>query len=54
MNPDAIVTLLKENETLLEATEYWIIDVRINYGGSDSSFYPLLPYLMPVDGVELS
>ena len=32
----------------------WIIDVRINYGGNDASFHPLLPYLMPVEGVELA
>lgn len=54
MNPDAIVTLIKENQTLLDLTDNWIFDVRINYGGSDSSFYPLLPYLMPVEGVELA
>lgn len=53
MNPDAIVTLIKENQDLLDTTENWIIDVRVNYGGSDSSFYPFLPYLMPVEGVEL-
>lgn len=54
MDPDAIATLIEENEVLLGTTENWIIDVRINYGGSDSSFLPLLPYLMPVEGVELA
>ncbi|WP_391122626.1 S41 family peptidase [Psychrobacillus sp. L3] len=54
MNPDAIVTLIEENQVLLDTTENWIIDVRINYGGSDSSFHPLFPYLMPIEGVELA
>lgn len=53
MNPDAIASLISENKELLGTTDNWIIDVRVNYGGSDSSFYPLLPYLMPEDGVEL-
>jgi len=53
-NPDAIVKMVEENKELLETTDKWIIDVRVNYGGSDSSFYPLLPYLMPEEGVELA
>lgn len=52
-NPDAIVNIMAENQELLDSAEQWIIDVRVNYGGSDSSFHPLLPYLMPEDGVEL-
>lgn len=53
-NPDAIVKMVEENKELLETTDKWIIDVRVNYGGSDSSFYPLLPYIMPEEGVELA
>lgn len=53
-NPDAIVKMVEENKELLETTDKWIIDVRVNYGGTDSSIYPLLPYLMPEEGVELA
>ena len=53
MNPDAMMKLVLENQELLQQTENWIIDVRENCGGSDSSFYPLLPFLMPKEGVEL-
>lgn len=54
MNPDAIVELITKNQLLLEVTENWIIDVRVNKGGNDSSYYPLLPYILPVEGIELS
>ncbi|MGN7386463.1 S41 family peptidase [Sporosarcina sp. SAFN-015] len=53
-NPDAIVEMVEGNKELLETMDKWIIDVRVNYGGSDSSIYPLLPYLMPEEGVELA
>ncbi|MCG7346347.1 S41 family peptidase [Sporosarcina sp. ACRSL] len=53
-NPDAILKMLEEHQQLLEKTDKWIIDVRVNYGGSDSSFYPFIPYLMPEEGVELA
>ncbi|WP_339253441.1 S41 family peptidase [Sporosarcina sp. FSL W8-0480] len=53
-DPDAIVKLVEENKGFLEATDKWIIDVRVNYGGSDSSFYPFIPYLVPEEGVELA
>lgn len=53
-NPDAIVKLVEENKELLETTDKWIIDVRVNYGGSDSSFYPFIPYLVPEEGIELA
>ena len=52
-NPDAIAKMIIENQVILDSTEQWIIDVRVNYGGSDSSYYPLLPYLMPEEGVDL-
>lgn len=32
----------------LEGSGEWIIDVSVNYGGSDMSFHPL-PYLMSGD-----
>ena len=53
-DPDAIMKIMTENQAILESTEQWIIDVRTNYGGSDVSYFPLLPYLMPKEGVELS
>ncbi|MBM0067467.1 S41 family peptidase [Alkalicoccobacillus gibsonii] len=52
-NPDAIMTLVLEHQEQLTQAENWIIDVRNNGGGSDSSFYPLMPFLMPEEGVEL-
>lgn len=53
MNPDAIISLMEKNKESLDSYERWIIDVRVNYGGSDISFYQLLPYIMPEEGVEL-
>lgn len=44
-NPDAISKLIKQNEQKLSSTTNLIIDVRVNYGGSDFSFFELLPYL---------
>lgn len=52
-NPDAIVNLIRNNEQLLSKAKHWIVDVRVNKGGSDSSFFPLLPYLLPPEGTEL-
>ena len=53
-NPDAIVKMVTENKTLLDSTDKWIIDVRVNNGGSDSSYHPLFEYLLPEEGVELA
>ncbi|MBE1555157.1 S41 family peptidase [Sporosarcina limicola] len=53
-DPDAIAKMITENQATLDSTEKWVIDVRVNYGGSDSSYYPLLPYLMPEEGAELA
>ncbi|QTD39591.1 S41 family peptidase [Sporosarcina sp. Te-1] len=52
-NPDAIAKLVEEHKDLLETADRWIIDVRVNNGGSDASYFPLIPYLMPEEGVEL-
>ncbi len=46
-DPDAIIQLIEQNEQLLNETKNLIIDVRINYGGSDGAFYKLLSYLFP-------
>ncbi|MGN7115804.1 S41 family peptidase [Lysinibacillus odysseyi] len=53
-NPDAIVSLINEHKNLLEKAENWIIDVRLNNGGSDTSFFPLLPYIAPLEGMDVS
>ncbi|MFB7141936.1 S41 family peptidase [Gottfriedia sp. NPDC056225] len=53
MDPQAIINMMNKNHQLLESTEQWIIDVRKNNGGSDASFYPLLPYILPVEGINL-
>ena len=52
-DPDAIVKMMMDNKSLLNSTDKWIIDVRVNYGGSDSSYHPLFEYLLPEEGVEL-
>ncbi|MBD7983920.1 peptidase [Sporosarcina sp. Sa2YVA2] len=54
MNPDAISQMVEENKALLDSTDKWIIDVRVNNGGSDSSFHSLFPYLLPEEGLELA
>lgn len=53
-DPDAIRKMVEENQDLLHSTDNWIIDVRVNYGGSDASYYRLLPYIMPEEGAELA
>ncbi|MDW0114198.1 S41 family peptidase [Sporosarcina saromensis] len=54
MNPDAIAKLVGDHEALLRTTDKWIVDVRVNNGGSDSSYYSLLPYLLPEEGLNLA
>ncbi|WP_102262402.1 S41 family peptidase [Mesobacillus jeotgali] len=53
-DPDAIIRMVDEHKELLESMENWIIDVRVNYGGGDASYFNLLPYLMPEEGVDLA
>lgn len=47
-NEEAIQKMYAENDTLLNASDYLIIDVRGNGGGSDTAFFPLLKYCLPV------
>ncbi|MGP4073497.1 S41 family peptidase [Piscibacillus sp. B03] len=47
MNPDAINQLVAERKDELDHSDYLIIDVRKNRGGSDSSFQALIPYIFP-------
>jgi C-terminal processing protease CtpA/Prc len=48
-NPDQIYDLINANRLLLENSDYWVIDVRFNSGGSDNAYTPLLPYLFNQD-----
>ncbi|MBK0391503.1 S41 family peptidase [Ramlibacter algicola] len=39
-------TLLREQRPMLESRPDWIVDVRGNDGGADTTYVPLLPWLM--------
>ena len=51
-NRDPLVALIKKNHAVLASRRNWIIDVRGNGGGSDSSYLPLLPWLMTDEMVD--
>jgi hypothetical protein len=53
-DPDSIIKMIDEHKDLLVSMENWIIDVRVNYGGGDASYFNLLPYLMPEEGIDLA
>jgi hypothetical protein len=46
-NREPLIALLKQNHEILARHPNWIIDVRTNGGGSDSSYDPLLVWLLP-------
>lgn len=54
LNADAISELVEENKGELAQRQNLIIDVRVNRGGSDASYFPLLPFLFARDIVNLS
>jgi hypothetical protein len=45
-NRKPLIELLDQQRKTLERTPNWIIDVRGNGGGSDSSYTPLLPWVL--------
>ncbi len=45
-NREPLVALLKKHHAALAAHRNWIVDVRGNGGGSDSSYDPILPWLL--------
>lgn len=47
-NEEVIQKMYAENDSLLDASEYLMIDVRGNSGGSDTAFFPLMKYCLPV------
>ncbi|QAA32439.1 S41 family peptidase [Clostridium manihotivorum] len=46
-NDDDISKLIEDNRAALDTAKYLIIDVRVNYGGSDSAYMKLLDYIFP-------
>ena len=50
----AVKALLAEQRAALESHKYWIVDLRANGGGSDSTYAPLLPWLLDGDYPEHS
>ncbi|WP_412989676.1 S41 family peptidase [Pediococcus siamensis] len=43
-NPDVLTNLFTKNQTTFDRLEYLIVDMRINYGGNDATYTPLLAY----------
>lgn len=41
-----ITKMIEDNRNLLENSKYLIIDIRGNGGGTESAYYPILPYIM--------
>jgi hypothetical protein len=52
-NREPLIALLKRNHKALANHPNWIIDVRGNGGGSDSSYEPVLAWLLPDEMVSV-
>lgn len=50
---EAVLHLLKSNRQALISHPNWIIDVRQNGGGSDSTYTPILPWLMENERLDI-
>jgi len=50
----SLITLLQQNHSALASHPNWIIDVRGNGGGSDSTYETILAWLMPDERVSVS
>ena len=52
-NHALLVDLMKRNHRTLASHPNWIIDVRRNDGGADSSYEPLLPWLLADESINV-
>ena len=52
-NREPLIALLRTNHAALANHPNWIIDVRGNSGGSDSTYKPILPWLLPDETVSV-
>lgn len=51
---EPLATLLDQQRPLLDSHANWIVDVRGNDGGADSTYAPLLPWLVPDGWLAIS
>ncbi|MBM7578573.1 S41 family peptidase [Jeotgalibacillus terrae] len=53
-DPDAVYQLFKKHAEAYESAKALIFDVRVNYGGSDSSYYPFFPFIFGTEEIDPS
>lgn len=51
---EPLVRLLDEQRSMLESRPDWILDIRGNDGGADTTYAPLLPWLLPDGWLAIS